>query len=310
MTARLLAGLLLLLIVVVVAVVGPFLAPYDLWFQENIYYEEQNGERRLVVSPAAPSERHPLGTDIWGYDLLTILLHGARYTILATIAIAALRIVLAVAFVSAAPRPLRTPPGGAGADAARRGGFRLLAGLPPFIIVYFVLYGVTFNPAIRPSVLALVQGVVIAVIGLPALVPTVRGHLAEIAARDHVEAARSVGAGNLRVLWRHILPLFVETMVVLFSTEMVAVLTMLGQLGVFDVFMGGTIFQPSPPVFISISREWAGLIGQYRTYLSSSRWWLIVFPLVGYMVTLYGFYLLSRGLDELFQRRYRKTSRL
>jgi peptide/nickel transport system permease protein len=96
-----------------------------------------------------------------------------------------------------------------------------------------------------------------------------------------------------------------EKLLLLFSRETVEVLTLVGQLGIFNIFIGGTYFTPSPALFHSISNEWAGLVGQYRMKLQPGSWWILLFPLTGFVLLLLSFYLISRGLEKSVRERYR-----
>ncbi|MFO7850810.1 MAG: hypothetical protein R6V67_12720 [Spirochaetia bacterium] len=125
---------------------------------------------------------------------------------------------------------------------------------------------------------------------------------------EFVTAARSLGAGPIRRFFVHILPHLWERLLLLFSRETVAVLTLIGQLGVFNIFIGGTIFTPAPPLYHSVSHEWAGLLGQYRNYIPGGTWWVGLFPLIGFMLLLLAFYLTSRGLQKRIQKTYHAVS--
>ena len=67
-----------------------------------------------------------------------------------------------------------------------------------------------------------------------------------------------------------------ETFIITFVNELMVVLNLLGVLGIFNVFLGGTEFTPSPPLFHSLSHEWAGLIGQARGRWFQAQWTLLV----------------------------------
>ena len=90
-----------------------------------------------------------------------------------------------------------------------------------------------------------------------------------------------------------------------FGNELMIVLNLLGVLGIFNVFLGGTQFTPSPPLFHSLTHEWAGLIGQARGRWFQAQWTLLV-PLVLYLLLLLTFYLLSLTAEEYYHSKYRR----
>ncbi|WP_336990407.1 hypothetical protein [Bacillus infantis] len=83
----------------------------------------------------------------------------------------------------------------------------------------------------------------------------------------------------------------------IFVNECIQVLHIIGQLGIFNLFLGGTEKQYFPTIYLSITNEWSGLIGQSRSFLYHSQW-IIIFPLAAYVLLLVAFYLLSAGLKD------------
>lgn len=88
--------------------------------------------------------------------------------------------------------------------------------------------------------------------------------------------------------------------------EAIQVLNLIGQLAIFNLFFGGTEMQVSPTIYLSITNEWAGLIGQSRLTLYSAKW-IIGFPLLGYLLFLFSLYLVSNGLKESQKDKYQRS---
>ena len=83
---------LLLAVFVGMGFFGPLLAPYEEDFQESLMkIVNEDGETEYLFSPARPTEWHILGTNEWGYDMLSLVLYGARYTVISVTLIAAMR---------------------------------------------------------------------------------------------------------------------------------------------------------------------------------------------------------------------------
>jgi peptide/nickel transport system permease protein len=292
---ELLAGGLLLCLLVLVAAFGPRLAPFPPDYSESVRRVAMGGETELIFAPEAPNPRHPLGTDMWGYDLLTLLLYGARYTLLACFAVALLRLALGLVFGMAAG--LRRPP-------TRR--LESLGGIPAFVLLIFIFHGLTVNSSLPVARLFSFQVACIALVGLPGVIIPIQSRTYRLSQAGYIEAARSVGVGNLRILRCHIFPHLREDFLSLFVTELIHALNLIGQLGIFFIFLGGTILTESPPLLHSVTHEWAGLVGQLRTKISSDPWLLFV-PLSAYVVVLMSFQLISQGLDKHYEKKYAKT---
>lgn len=304
----LIIGLLLLTVMVVLAIFGPALALYPRNFQDNIIYIEKGNEKEMLISPVRPMELFPFGSDSYGKDLFSQLMYGARYSVATVLMVSFFRITLAFLFVLLFRRGVqRRGPAGEGPGKSRgKSPLKGLNGIPQFIIIYFILHGISFNSPMSVPAMALFQWLLLIFFGFPSLVPTLAGEIAALEQQEFVTAAKSTGAGELHLLRRHILPHMKEKLLILFSQETVAVLTLVGQLGIFNIFIGGTYFTPAPPLFHSISNEWAGLVGQYRMKLQPGTWWILFFPLMGFFLLLLSLYLSSKGLERLFRDSYHK----
>lgn len=300
--AALVVGAALLALLAAVAVGGPLLLPDLTSSREPVHYADTAQGKVLLVPPLSPGPAHPFGTDQWGYDILSLVVYGARWSLGISAGVALLRVGLGlgIALVIGGRRA-----------AGRRN--PLLAGwssIPSFILIYFILCGINFNNPLPPLALASLQAALLVVFGLFGTVPVIRGRLVEMEGSSFVEAARSCGADRPWILARHVLPHLREPLVILFSHELVDVLVLLGKLGIFNMFVGGTRLTAYPDLFHSRTHEWAGLVGQYRSSLYKDDLWSLLFPLLAYLLLLSAFHLLSRGLEIRLRRRYRLVSRL
>ncbi len=293
------AGITLLTLITLLAVCGPLIAPFPSDYHDNIIYIETENGRELFISPVKPHAPYHLGTDPWGYDVLSIMLHGLKYSLATALLVSLFRVVGALVIVMF---------GGGRVHTSRMWGG--LNAIPQFVIIYFILYSVNFNSPLSPHELTLIQWSLLTVFGIPALLPSMASSVDELKKREFVTVATAIGAGPLRRFFVHILPHLWERLILLFSRETVSVLTLVGQLGIFNIFIGGTIFTPAPPLYHSITNEWAGLLGQYRTHITGGTWWIGLFPLIGFMLLLLGFYLTSRGLQNKIHQTYHSVSHI
>ncbi|MEN2767595.1 ABC transporter permease [Ornithinibacillus xuwenensis] len=278
-------------LILLIAIFGTALAPYEKDFMEpSGYYYNSDDDFGFYSSPYPPSKEHLLGTDEWGYDILTLLLYGAKYTIFVGIGVSLLRIIIGGS--------LGMWFGLSGQVEKKSSSiFSLLGSIPAFLIVYFLLIGITINSALSTMELVILQSFLMILVGFPGVYSAVYSKTGELKKELYITATKALGAGKFRIMWKHILPHLKGTLLVMFVKEIILVLTLIGQLGIFNLFLGGTILRlGGPPVYISISRDWAGLIGQWRSFVYDYQW-ILYFPLLAFIILLFSFYMLSRGIE-------------
>lgn len=293
-------GSILVLVLVIIGVIGPYIAPYELDFQEKLRNEVVDGKTKIIAPPLPPSDEHIFGTDKWGYDMLTLLLHGAPYTVFVTLAVALVRLLIGTViglYIGVQDKPQRW-------WVAIENAWSYM---PIFIPVYFLLKGVSINPLMPTSTLVALFIGVVAVLGAPSVASSIRQKTEQIKETQYVLAATSLGAGREQIIFRHILPHLKEQLIIILVTEMVAIMTLMGLLGMFDLFVGGTKMTMDPVLYHSITHEWAGLLGSYRGFVYSNYTWIFLTPLVAFVWAIGSFTLLAKGLREKFEQTYHRT---
>ncbi len=284
---RLKISISLFIILVLISMIGPFIAPYKKDFQENIRIKVVDNENVRMYSPHAPDTEHLFGTNQWGYDLLTVILYGIKYTLIIAVGGAFIRFLLGL--IIGLPLSFKE----------NIKGFSLkgLNSIPIFILAYFFLFRITTQSALPFIVLFLIQVSVIGLLGLPSTISSIKNYSVLILKEGFIEAAYSCGAGNLRILLKHVIPLIFEKLMILFVSEMIGVLNIVGQLGIFNLFIGGTKLSTSPALYHSVTNELAGLIGQGRLHVYYDKW-LLFFPLITYLVILFIVHFLQSSMEN------------
>jgi peptide/nickel transport system permease protein len=231
---------------------------------------------RAILKP--PSAAHWLGTDELGRDVLSRVVHGAR---------------LSLQMVLAAVIGAVVVGGGLGTWAGYRGGYveavtmramEVLLALPGFLValVAITILGVgTANLVVA-----------VAIYSLPTFARV--GHAAALALRpvEFVQAARSQGASDARVLARHVLPNVASPLLVQASLRMATALLLASSLS----FLGLGVQPPTP--------EWGAMLANGRSYLSTSPH-VVLFPGLAIMLVTLGFNLLGDGLRDVLDPRLR-----
>ncbi len=229
----------------------------------------------------APSNRHPLGTDKQGFDILVILVYGSQISLLVGFTSAA------VAMVLGSVVGLTGGFYGRQVDQilARATDFFLVIPWLPFVIVLSVILG----PSLTTTIIA------IAVVSWPTTARIVRSQVLSLRERLFVERARAIGAGNAHILWRHILP---NVLPLIFAQAVLTISTAIFT----EAFL--SFFGLGPVGSIS----WGTMIEDSWTSLALLRgmWWYFGPPGLFITLVVLGFSLLSYGLEEVLNPRLRR----
>jgi len=300
----LLAGMLITFVMIAAALLGGAIAPHKTTDQVKIeYVVDESGKGSVISPPLAPGAEYPLGTDKYGYDLMTLLLDGAKYTIFLSFGIAIARVAIGGTVGMLLGYYGKKP-----AKRKRTGSvWSVLNGIPVFLIAWLTLAGISINPAMTPLPLALLMGIVLTAVGLPSVVSAVKEKTQVVKDKPFVMAAQALGSGDGKIIRTHLFPHLKESFLILIVQEIILVLTLFGQLAIFNLFVGGTTMYMDPPEYHSRTNEWGGLIGQARGSLYLHQW-ILFLPLAVYVSLIMGFHLVSNGLEKLYNRRYAKYS--
>ncbi len=151
----------------------------------------------------------------------------------------------------------------------------ILMSFPSLLLAVVVLY------VLEPRVANLV--IVLAITRLPIYIRTARAEVLEIRERLFVSAARAMGSGGLRILWRHVAPVALPTLITIATIDFAFVMLAESALS----FLGIGIQPPEV--------TWGLMVAQGRNYLSVA-WWLAFFPGLAIMLTTLALNLLSSWL--------------
>lgn len=303
LNVKLIIGLIMISFFLLIAVFGPIFAPYKVDELAEVKYNSTEEGRTLSAPPFPPSKEHLFGTDQWGYDILTLLLYGAKYTIFTVIIVALLRVIIGGSlgiFVALNQNSLNFP-----AKSAKLK-INIFSGFPVFIILYFILIRINIEPVLSPLTLSAIVGTLMVILGVIGVYENVYSKTMELQKNLYITASQSLGGNKIHIAKQHILPSLKSQMYIIFMNEVIQVLHLIGQLGIFNLFFGGTFIRMDPPVFISITKEWAGLIGQFRSTIYYYQW-ILFFPLISYLLLLFSLYLVSQGIIQQEKVNQRKN---
>ncbi|KPC77851.1 hypothetical protein ADL26_01155 [Thermoactinomyces vulgaris] len=288
-------GMGLLLLLSLVALIGPWVIPYSP--HQMFLLPVRAGE--IVGPPELPSERHWLGTDAFGRDMLTLVLLGLRYTLLTVLLVAGLRILFGG--MIGVLKGLSPQAGKRRQDGTLMRVARLF---PVFFIAFFLLFNINQMESVEVLTIALIQLAVLVLIGIPQVAHIFKAYVIEWKGQAFVEASKLMGGSKWWLARKHLWPWLKDVGALFMFQECILVLNLLGQLGVLGVFVGGMIRIEN--VFerehaITRSFEWAGLLTQNKSFVISYPE-IILIPVGLFLLLLFSLYLVSRGLERGYQR--------
>ncbi len=227
----------------------------------------------------APSWAHPLGTDDLGRDLLSRLIHGGRISLFVGTSTVAMALLAGIVL---------------GVSAGYFGGWLdtiimryidLQWAFPNFIIaVYLVaVFGTGLSNVIIAISLAFIDD----------FARIARGMVLTIKEEQYIAAARTLGASDNRIMWRHILPNATAPIIV--QATVSVSYAILAEAGLSFLGLG---VQSSTPT-------WGLILADSRSFISRA-WWLGVFPGLFIMITVLSINFLGDAMRDLFDVRESK----
>ncbi|MFZ1700241.1 MAG: ABC transporter permease [Pyrinomonadaceae bacterium] len=260
-------GIAIAAIFILAAIFAPFIVTHDVTLQD------------LAMRYVPPSAEHWFGTDGLGRDVFSRVIFGARIS---------LQVGITVVVVSSIFGTI------IGAVAGFYGGFvdKFLSG---YVFNVFLAFPGLLLAIALVAFLGAGQGKLIAalcVIGWVGYARVMRGQVLKVREYDYVQAARALGASNLRILFTHILPNAIQPLIVQASLGMAGAVLAEASLS----FLGLGIPPPAP--------SWGTMIEEARQFFSSSPH-VLLFPGLAIALTVLAFNFIGDGLREYLDPKQR-----
>lgn len=261
-----LTGVTILIVMVYLATFSPFISPYDPL------------KMNLLHSLKPPSNTHPFGTDNYGRDILSRVVYGARVALGVGVAATFINMIFGgtLGIIAGYYKGL--------VDSVIMRFFEIINSIPYFVLMLLVVS--SFGGG------AVVLVVVLGIFGLrPARI--IRSSTLSVREEDYVEASRSSGASDLRIIFRHVL---VNTIAPLMITS-----TM--RIGINIILIAGLSFLGlgiSPP-----TPTWGGMLNRAQEFIRVS-WWMPFFPGIFIVATVFGFNMVGDALRDALDPRTRR----
>lgn len=262
-------GLAISVTLVLLAILAPLLATHDP-YEPDLY-------QRL----SAPGAEFWLGSDELGRDIYTRILYGTRLTLF---------IVLLVILTSA-PIGLLI-----GTSSGFFGGWVdkvLMRVTDIFLSIPKLMLALAFVAALGPGIVN--AAIAITLTAWPAYARLARAETLAIRNSDYISAIRLAGASRLRIIFRHIMPMCMSSVIVRMTFDMAGIILIAAGLG----FIGLGAQPPLP--------EWGAMISVGRKFIFD-QWWVAAMPGIAIFVVSLGFNLLGDALRDLLDPHLRSRA--
>ncbi len=249
--------------VIILAACAPFLTPY------------REAQQDLLARLQKPSSAHIFGTDELGRDVFTRILYGARVSLVIGIIPPAISLVIGIVLGLAA-------------------GF--FGGKVDYVIMRLADIMLSFPSLLLTMVLMYTMGryansivcifAALALAGWASVARVVRSQTLSLKEADYVEAARSIGVGKWKIMFRHILPNCIPSLIVLYTLNVPSCILSESTLS----FLGIGVQPPAA--------SWGLMVNQSKQFLFSMPW-LALAPSVAIMIIVLAFNFLGDGLRDV-----------
>lgn len=254
-------GTVIVVFFVLLAIFGPLIAPQGI--------NEQNLKLKLLP----PSSEYWFGTDVFGRDIFSRVIHGSRLSLMVGFASVAISIVLGSILGILAGYY------GKWVDTIISRVFDILLAFPSILLAIAIV--TALGPSLFNALIA------IAIINIPNFGRLIRSKVLSIKEEEFITAARAIGMKDSRILLFHVLPNSMTPIIVQGTLAIATAIIEAAALG----FLGLGAQAPAP--------EWGKMLSDARIYLVNAPWTMI-FPGLAIMLTVLGFNLMGDGLRDAF----------
>ena len=259
------SGIVLLLFFV--SVFAPLIAPYD------------PGQIDLKNVLLPPSLDHWFGTDQLGRDVLSRMIWGARISLKVGFVATGVAIIIGTLLGAVAGYY------GGWLDAAIMRFVDIMLCFPTFFLILAVI------AFLEPSIWNIM--IIIGLTGWMGVTRLVRADFISLRERDFVQAARAIGAGDLRIIFLHILPNAMASILVAATLGIAGAILTESALS----FLGIGVQPPTP--------SWGNILTAGKDNIDIA-WWLSLYPGLAILITVVGYNLLGEGIRDSLDPRLKK----
>lgn len=280
-SALAMVGLALVVFYILVALFAPLIAPTPATQTDPYQMDADFGAcRDITTNPLCPpSSEHPFGTNLIGSDIFYGVIWGSRVSILMGLAVVAFGVVVGTIL------------GGIAGYFGGKADEVIMRITDVFLAMPLLILAMGVAVALGRGLFNI--GLALAITWWPIYTRIVRGQVLSLRENQYVEAARSVGASDARIIVRHILPNTISPITVQATLDIGTVILISASLSFIGFGTSGSGFA-----------EWGNLVSQGQQFMLQA-WWGVTIPGIAIFGFALGFNLLGDGLRDLLDPRLR-----
>ena len=244
---------------IIIAIFAPMIAPYD------------PGQIDIENILTAPSNSHIFGTDSLGRDLFSRMVYGARISLMVGFIAVGIAALIGIALGAIAGYY------GKWLDTIIMRFIDIMLCFPTFFLILAVI------ALLEPSIIN-----IMAIIGATSWMGMARLMRAEILSlkeRDFIYAERAIGASDLRIIAKHLIPNAMAPVLVSITLGIAGAILVESSLS----FLGIGVQPPTP--------SWGNILSEGKAVMGAG-WWMMLFPGMAIFITVLGYNLLGEGIRE------------
>lgn len=268
----------------------------------NTFFLYGENNELLTRAPIAPSWSILFGTDAMGYHMLDRIILGAKYTITFSILVAILRVFFSLLFgiiYSFYFKRFRHV-----IESIIDSFHYVPVSLLTYVMLFPVLAGINGSFIFTFPERIIIEGIVLTCLAVPVGSVLLGNEINLILNEDFIKGARTIGGNNLHIFKKHIWPHLAPRLAIIYCQQLISVLLVLSHLGLFKLFLGGTVFNesfiPDPPK--SLSAEWSGIIGDSFRELYIHPW-IPMTPIIFFGLTILAINFILEGYKNVLNQR-------
>jgi len=243
----------------IVAVFAPIIAPYD------------PGQIDIDNILTGPSSSHILGTDSLGRDLFSRMVYGTRISLMVGFIAVGIATLIGIVLGSLAGYY------GRWVDTLIMRFVDIMLCFPTFFLILAVI------ALLEPNIANIM--IIIGVTSWMGVARLIRAEILSLKERDFIYAERAIGAGDLRIITRHLIPNAMAPVLVNITLGIAAAILVESSLS----FLGIGVQPPTP--------SWGNILTDGKSVMGAG-WWMLTFPGIAIFVTVLGYNLLGEGIRE------------
>ena len=248
---------------IIIAIFAPMIAPYN------------PGQMDIENILTAPSGSHIFGTDSLGRDLFSRMVYGARISLMVGFIAVGIAALIGIALGAIAGYY------GKWVDAIIMRFIDMMLCFPTFFLILAVI------ALLEPSIINIM--VIIGATSWMGIARLMRAEILSLKERDFIYAERAIGASDLRIITRHLIPNAMAPVLVSITLGIAGAILVESSLS----FLGIGVQPPTP--------SWGNILSEGKAVMGAG-WWMMLFPGLAIFITVLGYNLLGEGIREKLLR--------